>query len=245
VPLRIAFDMDGVLADMDGALLRHAEALFGRDAVRTLAPTAVTTLAVNPTARTRDSEPNRPPAADPGDDAPASTLRLSERQHRRLWQHVATVENFWESLQEIEPGAVARLGSLAVERRWETIFLTKRPATAGATAQMQTQRWLEAKGFHRPSVFVVQGSRGRIAAALALDVVVDDRPENCLDVIVDSQARAVLVCRQNPQAMDASKRLGIGVVTSVSECLDALAAIEGSRHEPGVLERLKRLFRRQ
>jgi hypothetical protein len=95
-----------------------------------------------------------------------------------------------------------------------------------------------------PSVFVVQGSRGRIAAALALDVVVDDRPENCLDVVVDSRARAVLVCRQNLQAMEASKRLGIGVVTSVSECLNELAAIDAGSREPGVMERLKRLFRR-
>ena len=29
MPFRIAFDLDGVLADMDGELVRHAEALFG------------------------------------------------------------------------------------------------------------------------------------------------------------------------------------------------------------------------
>lgn len=242
MPLRIAFDMDGVFADMDGALLRHAESLFGADAVRAMAPVA--TAPASPVGRTTGAEPNRPPAADPAEDAPATTLRLTDRQHRRLWQHIATVENFWESLQEIEAGSVARLGLLAAERGWETIFLTKRPASAGATAQIQTQRWLEANGFRLPSVFVVQGSRGRIAAALALDVVVDDRPENCLDVVVDSQARAVLVCRQNAPAMEVSKRLGIGVVTSVNECLDELAAIDVAARGPGVMERLKRLFRR-
>jgi hypothetical protein len=243
VPLRIAFDMDGVLADMDGVLLHHAEALFGANAVRAIAPVNAVP-AMNPPGRTTGHEANSPPAADPAEDAPVTTLRLTDRQQRRLWQHVATVENFWESLQEIEPGSVARLAALAAERRWEIIFLTKRPSSAGATAQIQTQRWLEANGFRLPSVFVVQGSRGRIAAALALDVVVDDRPENCLDVIVDSRARAVLVCRQNPQAMEAAKRLGIGVVTSVSECLDELAAIDAASHEPGVMDRLKRLFRR-
>jgi hypothetical protein len=243
VPLRIAFDMDGVLADMDAALLRHAEALFGAvavGAIRAVAPVPPT----NPVGRAADNEPNRPSATDSADDVPPSTLRLSDRQYRRLWQHVATVENFWESLQEIEPGSVARLGALAAERRWETIFLTKRPQSAGATAQVQTQRWLEANGFRMPSVFVVQGSRGRIAAALALDVVVDDRPENCLDVVVDSRARAVLVCRQQSQAIGASKRLGIGVVASLGECLNELAAIDGVSRETGVMERLKRLFRR-
>src|SRR5206468_6136381 len=110
---------------------------------------------------------------------------------------------------ELEPGAIARLAALAVERRWEIIFLTKRPRSAGATAQVQTQRWLEAKGFTLPSVFVVQGSRGRIASALALDVVVDDRPENCLDVVVDSSARAILVWRSATEPVPSSaQRLG-------------------------------------
>jgi hypothetical protein len=243
VPLRIAFDMDGVLADMDSALLRQAETLFGGDAVRAMtaveAPARAAVTAMGPAV-----EDSQPPGADPAEDLPASTLQLTDRQRRQLWRHIATVENFWASLQEIERGSVGKLAALADEHRWETIFLTKRPATAGATAQVQTQRWLESKGFPLPSVYVVQGSRGRIATALALDVVVDDRPENCLDVVVDSRARAVLVCRQNTQAMQASKRLGIGVVASVSECLDELAAIDAASDGPGVMERLKRLFRR-
>ena len=68
-----------------------------------------------------------------------------------------------------------------------------------------------------PSVYVVQGSRGRIAAALALDVVVDDRPENCLDIAVDSKARAILVWRDGQNQLPAAtQRLGIGVVKTVA-----------------------------
>jgi hypothetical protein len=237
--------MDGVLADMDAELLRHAETLFGADAVRAMAPAPATPM-LNPALGrpTAVDPPQTAPSGDPADEAPASTLQLNDRQHRRLWRHVATVENFWESLQEIEKGAVARLAALAAERRWEIIFLTKRPTTAGATAQLQTQRWLHSRGFPLPSVFVVQGSRGRIASALALDIVIDDRAENCLDVIVDSRARALLICRQNHQAVEAAKRLGIGVVTSVNECLDVLTEMDTASPEPGVMDRLKRLFRR-
>jgi hypothetical protein len=242
VPLRIAFDMDGVLADMDGALQRHAETLFGADAVRSTDPDAPPPAAA--TIGPHRVEANQPPSPDPAEGPPPSTLQLTDRQHRKLWHHIATVENFWESLQEIEGGSVAKLAAHAAEHRWETIFLTKRPATAGATAQVQTQRWLESKGFRLPSVYVVQGSRGRIAAALALDIVIDDRPENCLDVISDSRARAVLVCRRNPESMVASKRLGIAVVTSVIECLDDLASIETASAGPGMLDRFRRLFRR-
>ena len=169
---------------------------------------------------------------------------MTARQERRLWRHVEAIENFWETLAEIEPGAVARLAAVATERKWEVLFLTKRPASAGATAQVQTQRWLEAKGFALPSVYVVQGSRGRIAAALALDFVIDDRPENCLDIVVDSKARAVLVWRDGGRPVPiAAHRLGIGVVKSVEECLDILTQVDAPASETaGVVDRVMQLL---
>jgi hypothetical protein len=169
---------------------------------------------------------------------------LTPRQHRRLWRHVETIESFWEGLKEIEPGVVARLAAIAAQRRWELIFLTKRPEGAGGTAQHQTQRWLQTKGFPLPSVFVVQGSRGLIAAALDLDVVIDDRAENCLDVVMDSRARAMLVCREDPdQLPTATRRLGIGIVRSTNECLDVLTQIDiAGKDDPGVIARVKKLL---
>ncbi len=109
---------------------------------------------------------------------------------------------------------------------------------------MQTQRWLQSKGFTLPSVFVVQGSRGRIAAALDLDVVIDDRPENCLDVVVDSKARALLVWREDANQLPAAaRRLGIGVVKSVSECLDILTQLDiAGKDVPGVMARVRKLL---
>jgi len=191
--MRIAFDLDGVLADMDAAIAREAE-------------------------------------------------RAGDRGESRLWPIIESIENFWEGLDELEPGIVSRLATTASDRRWEVIFLTRRPATAGRTAQVQSQRWLEAKGFRLPSVFVVQGSRGRIADALALDVVVDDRLENCVDVVVDSSARAILVRRvPDDQLPPSTRRLGIGVVKSVAECLDILVQVDDV--EPaGILDRVMRLL---
>jgi hypothetical protein len=107
---------------------------------------------------------------------------LSPSQRRRLWQEVESIENFWETLDEIEPGAVQAIADQTASRRWEVIFLTKRPSTDGLTSQRQSQRWLQRHGFPMPSVFVVQGSRGSIADALALDVVIDDLPANCVDM---------------------------------------------------------------
>jgi len=252
VSLRIAFDLDGVLADMESELVRQAEVVFGEPMTRKLqeraeaqGPPPAPSSQSNDDDTADASEPAHP-AGDTlaGTTPPLVKLNMTSRQERRLWRHVATIENFWQSLNEIEPGTIARLADIAAERRWEIIFLTKRPQTAGVTAQVQSQRWLESKGFALPSVYVVQGSRGRIAAALGLDIVIDDRPENCLDVVVDSKAKAVLVWREDENALPtAARRLGIGVVPSVAECLNILASVDPRPStDSTVLGRVKRLL---
>jgi hypothetical protein len=237
VSLRIAFDLDGVLADMESALLREAAALFG--------PAA--TEAAPPTERPPVESQDKSTSADadlPEDDLvpapPVTRLRLTPRQARRLWRHVEMLENFWESLDELEPGAVAQLATLAREHRWEVIFLTKRPESGGDTVQLQTQRWLEAKGFSLPSVFVVHGSRGLVADALALDVVIDDRPENCMDVAADSNAGAFLLWRGLDKDVPAAvQHPRIRIVKSVEECFAILCEVDSSsRMGTGFVERM-------
>jgi hypothetical protein len=248
VPLRIGFDLDGVFADMESALVRCATDVFGEAMIERLQERAK---------ETSPGETTTIPESEGAGDTPGPTvaentppilrIKMTSRQTSRLWRHVETIENFWQDLQEIEAGSLARLHALATERRWEIIFLTKRPSTAGATAQVQSQKWLESKGFPLPSVFVVQGNRGRIAQALGLDIVVDDRPENCLDVVTDSRARAVLVWREKQQGLPtAARRLGIGVVESIAECLNILMQVDtiAPEDKPGVFNRVMRILGR-
>jgi hypothetical protein len=247
MPLRIAFDLDGVLADMESELVTQARILFGEPMTRRLQERAVDT---NPAASTTEAPRGTPAERNATAEAsidnvpPLLKLNMTSRQQRRLWNHVESIENFWQTLEELEPGVIGRLWTIANERRWEVIFLTKRPETLGSPAQIQSQRWLESKGFRLPSVYVVQGSRGRIAAALDLDVVVDDRPENCLDVVVDSKARAILVWRDDEKQLPAAaRRLGVGVVKSVADCLDILRQIDAEpREQPSVMARMMRLL---
>jgi hypothetical protein len=231
VPLRVAFDLDGTIADMHLVLRREAEKLFRDDA----APTPVPTPADAAAAETAKEEP--------ADTQVIAELQLTARQQMQLWKHVKTIENFWNGLPEMEPGIVARIARVATERRWEVIFLTTRPFVAGETVQIQSQRWLETHGFALPSVFVVQRSRGRIADALDLDAVVDDRPENCLDVAVDSKAKPILIWTGDQRNVPpGAKRLGVRVVTSISEALDLLIKLDDLKSESSVVRSIKKFF---
>jgi hypothetical protein len=232
MPLRIGCDLDGVLADMEGALVREAETLFGP---------REKTKKKKPTRAKRTSPPMLDLEPSIAEDGPLQReLHLTESERGELWHHVTQIDGFWEALEETEPGVVARLAALAAERRWDIIFLTKRPTTAGVTAQLQSQRWLEAKGFPLPSVYVVSGSRGRIAAALGLDIVVDDTPENCIDVASDSKARTIAVFRnEDTPVPEALQTMGIHAVRSTSEGLDLLVDIDsGVAKRPGAMERV-------
>ena len=231
--MRLGFDLDGTVADLQSALARQARVLFP---------------GIDPAALPRSVAPDAPRDADAGadplpDEQVFTMSALSARQQRELWSAACAVENFWETLDELEPGALERLSRTARARRWEIIFLTSRPETRGDTAQLQSHRWLSAHGFERPSVFVVHGSRGKIASSLQLDVLVDDRPENCLDVAIDSGARAILVWRGGEDKVPLSARqLGIGAVNSIAECLDILEALDAPSTEMTLVDRFRKLL---
>jgi len=218
--MRISFDMDGVLADMDSALARLAEEEFGGSA--------------NRGSRAAATETPDPPAAvpvEPDRAVPSSAIleRLSARQQNRLWQRVSETRNFWETLAEHEPGTVRRLQDIAHQLRWDILFVTQRPSTAGRTTQVQTQRWLHKHGFTHPSVFTTRGSRGRIASALTLYAHVDDRIDNAVDIATESRAWSILVWRdaESFERVEANARkLNIGVVRTVGEALDKIVAAD-------------------
>ena len=94
-----------------------------------------------------------------------------------------------------------------------------------------------------PSAYVVHGSRGRVAAALNLDVVIDDRPDNCLDVVLESKAGAILIWRGPEAAVPGSaRRLGIAVAPTVATCLDLLIEAEAAQGGGSMLDRIRGVF---
>jgi len=238
MPLRVAFDLDGTIADMHLVLRKEAERLFGEADLSKTADRPGTDSTAND-----DVTAASAPAGKPETSKVMADMHLTGRQQMRLWEHVKTIENFWGGLPEMEPGIVARIAQTAATRRWEVLFLTTRPLVAGETVQIQSQRWLQAHGFPLPSVFVVQRSRGRIAEALELDAVVDDRPENCLDVAVDSKAKPILIWAGDPKRVPpGAKRLGVRVVSSIADALELLITLDDLKNELGVVRSIKKFF---
>jgi FMN phosphatase YigB (HAD superfamily) len=251
MPLRVGFDLDGTVADMHSALRREAVKLFGEEVLRKAAQKpqlrAGSTIEAPAVAAESAAGSLRDRSADPEDDTATNQelheLHLNARQQMQLWEHVKKINDFWMTLSELEPGIISRIAKAAADRRWEVIFLTTRPSTAGELVQLQSQRWLESNGFRYPSVYVVQRSRGRIADALHLDAFVDDRPENCLDIAVESKAKVILIWQGDlADVPPGAKRLGVRAVTTIGEAVDLLEQLDDVRNKPGFVRTLKRAF---
>jgi hypothetical protein len=164
-----------------------------------------------------------------GRAAADAETELSRPDVERLWKRVAETTNWWLDVPPYEPDQIGRLYEHARRSRWEVVFLTSRPASAGDSVQLQTQVWLERLGFYLPAVITTPaGARGELARSLRLDLALDDRMVNCLEIISASNAKAVLIARGTPEetVREAAESRGIGVVTSLAQSIDAIIRLE-------------------
>lgn len=196
--LRLGFDVDGVLADF-------------RTAFRAVA------------SRLTHGDPHDFDAAF----SPQADLPLSQDDVRRVWDHIAKTPNWWMEIEPYEPPQIARLYGLTRAMGWEVFFLTKRPPSAGDSVQFQTQWWIERCGFYLPSVLTVPGSRGDIANALRLDLLLDDQLINCVEVVSASTTKAILMQRvPDTVVRDHATNRGIGVVSTLADALGVMERLQ-------------------
>ena len=150
---------------------------------------------------------------------------LSKPDVERLWRAVAATTNWWLDIPAYEPDQIARLYDEVRRSRWEVFFMTSRPPSAGDSVQLQTQVWLERHGYYLPSVLTTPaGSRGELARSLRLDLALDDRMVNCLEIISASNSKALMLLRAptDSPVREAAEARGIGVVPSLAQALDAV-----------------------
>ena len=132
--MRIAFDLDGVLADLHRTFAATALELFPE---------------LDASALTSPDAGASPPTGVPGSEPPAepeeTSLKkpLTPRKRDAVWKHLATVENFWETLEEIEAGSIKRLAAIARGAEMGGHFPDEPPMLRpGKTVQRQSQVWL-------------------------------------------------------------------------------------------------------
>jgi hypothetical protein len=234
MPLRIGFDLDGVLADFASAFKEYGVRLFG--------PVEPDNRYIGVRRLPGDqpeTEEARQTEAEQAARERIATARALRRREDAIWQAIEATTDFWTTLRPMESGAVRRIYESSRRYRWEVFFITQRPYTEGDTVQRQTQRWLADQGFDLPSVLVISGSRGAAAKAIRLDYHVDDNAQNCHDVVSESTARPILIVpAPNEQAIQNARKLGIGVVHRLGEAIDLLEQASHAQTNPSLFKRL-------
>lgn len=157
--MRIGFDMDGVLANFyDAYEQKCIEADLGIDRFPR---------------RGRQGVSIHPPCWNWPEHYGYAKAVVSA-----AWQSIKNDESFWAELPVMDPAGVEIARELHEDPDHDVYFVTARP---GRRSKLQTETWLEAQGIAAPTV-LMSDQKGYIAKALNLEVYIDDKIENCLQV---------------------------------------------------------------
>lgn len=196
--MRIGVDCDGVLADFNTAFINRIIAVTGHNDFP-LIPFDIPTW-------------NYP-----------QHFGYTEEEVSDVWKIIEADPEFWLRLPSYADTQES-LRALAGRSHAgdDLYFITSRP---GIAAKRQTEAWLRKNGFaDRPTV-LISSDKGLCAAALNLDVYLDDRWENALDVSYTKYracpTTSYLLTRPWNVENDAAKA-GIVRVASVAEFLESL-----------------------
>jgi len=114
VPLRVAFDLDSVLADFGRVMAVVEKKLF------TSPESESDNTEEDATAKKKGHRVSR---RGPG---PA----LSRRHQERVWEAIREIPDFWIKLQPRDPDAVRQIHEVSLQHRWDEFFVTQCPSTS-------------------------------------------------------------------------------------------------------------------
>jgi len=100
----------------------------------------------------------------------------------------------------------------------DVYFITSRP---GIDAKIQTEDWLYNAGYPHATV-LISSAKGLCAQALKLDVYIDDRWENCVDVATTSLKTKVFLLDRPWNRGNNPDAFNIVVVDSATDFLNRL-----------------------
>lgn len=133
---------------------------------------------------------------------------ITKKQENAAWETIKT-SDFWNTLPEMKGArqALKELSRLS-DLGHDVYFVTSRP---GHYAKFWTENWLMKHGMGNPTVLIaVAHKKGQLAVGLDLNIFIDDKPENCNDVIMASPNTKVYLI-DAPYNKWAEKHLDFGI----------------------------------
>jgi uncharacterized HAD superfamily protein len=196
--LRIGVDVDGVLADFNQAYVRRTISVTGKD----LFPGKYGEFEITTW--------NYP-----------ESYGYTHAEVSAVWRDIKADGYFWQGLgyYDTTHRDIQELAFAHQTHGDDVYFITARP---GVLAKLQTETWLTTRkkmATHQslPATVLISSKKGLAAQTLDLDVYVDDRWENCLEV-AQTKTKTYLFNRGWNLEYDAAQ-YGIIRVQSVADML--------------------------
>lgn len=158
------------------------------------------------------------------------TPGITKAIEQKVWNEIMT-SDFWAHLHAL-PGALETLNLLdhLAFKGDDVYFITSRP---GKRAKYLTEYWLRSHGMTTPTVLISpsDAAKGQLANALKLDVFIDDKPENCIEVRLarPSDCRVFLVDRPYNRNVHPIFVEGIERVSSALQALERVTESHGEQ----------------
>ena len=156
---RLLVDIDGVLAEFNGSYLEMLNKVSGR----------------------RVATPDQP---WPTTWSYELGLGFTKQEVAAAWGEIcAKGTDFWYNLPSL-PGAdnfIDSLNEVVESALAEVYFVTSRP---GWDVKVQTELWLYERGMDIATVIPITWSKGVVAKALGVTHAIDDKPDNCEDILL-------------------------------------------------------------
>lgn len=205
-PVRLGIDMDGVLADFNTSFYYLLAEMCGR------------------------SYEELPEGWQPEVWAWPSACGFPQTLVEEAWLRLAQPgQEFWYDLSSYpEANEFLKLLEMLVNtHKVEAFFPTRRE---GWKVKFWTERWLQERGLEVPTVLPVHSdvAKGTLAEALALDHLIDDKPENVYAVRAAApRCQVALLARPwNAPVREDCQERGIVIYDSVLEWLLQAVGLE-------------------
>jgi 5'(3')-deoxyribonucleotidase len=119
---------------------------------------------------------------------------FTKEEFDKVWADARHTDKFWENIPVVQ--GFNHRAMIDLNEKHDLYFITDRFDTVGGSAVRQTLNWVRFQllAGATPAGIVVAKFKGPVAKVLDLDAFIDDKPENCTDVVAAVPTCSVTLC---------------------------------------------------